>query len=119
MNTLLDLLFLVNIGMLAIGHELDAIRQKEWRMFLNWTGISDDRQYQIFTALHLPLFVWIVWQWQSPTFQIGFNIFLMLHAVAHFVLRKHPLINFDSNFSRFWIYGGALLGATHLMLLWS
>lgn len=114
MNTLLDLLFLVNVGMLGVGHELDAIRQKEWRIFLDWTGLSEEHQYQLFTALHVPLFVWIVWRWQLPSFQLGFDIFLVLHAVAHFVLRNHPWVNFDSVFSRFWIYGGAALGLLHL-----
>ncbi len=111
-----DLLFLTGFAFLAIGHELDAIQQKEWRFFFALVPISDENAYRIFTALHIPLFIWLAVSWHSPVFQFWFNIFLIAHAAVHWLLRKHPLIMFDSWFSRFWIYGGAVLGVAHLFL---
>ncbi|MDX2163421.1 MAG: DUF6713 family protein [bacterium] len=100
-----------------INHELDAIQQQEWRFFLGWTGLSDASAYRLFTAAHLPLMVGILAALPDARFQIGFDAFLILHAVAHFALRRHPAIHFNTGFSRLWIYGGAALGLVHLVLV--
>jgi hypothetical protein len=110
-----DLIFYSGIACLLI-HELDAIQQHEWRFFFALSSINDKRAYHIFVALHLPLFVLIFWYLPSSTFQIGFDIFLMIHAGLHGLLRNHPLITFNNGFSRLWIWGGAVLGAIHLGL---
>ncbi|KAA3647186.1 MAG: hypothetical protein DWQ07_06715 [Chloroflexi bacterium] len=117
MQTYLDLLFITNVAFI-ITHELDAIRQGEWRFFFAPTNLSDQHAYRIFTALHVPLFVLIIWNLNSFPFQVGFDIFLMVHAGLHWLLREHPLIDFNNGFSRFWIFGGSLLGALHIILLW-
>lgn len=108
-------LFLVNVVWLII-HELDAIDQQEWRFFFG-SFMSDQAAYRLFTALHVPLLVFILANAANREFQIVFNLFLIVHAGLHFALRQHPLILFRSTFSRGWIYGGALLGGLHLALV--
>jgi len=114
METIAEPLFMLNIAFLAIAHELDAIQQHEWRFFFAYIPVSDETAYRIFTALHVPLFVWIGLNWQVEAFQIGFDLFMVAHAAVHWLLRHHPLITFDSWFSRLWIFGGAFLGIIHL-----
>jgi len=117
MNTWQDLLFFANLACLVMAHELDAVRRREWRFFFARTSLSDESAYRIFTALHVPVFVFILWNLESARLQAGVDIFLIVHAVIHWFLRGHPLISFDSWFSRLWIFGGAILGAVHLLLL--
>lgn len=116
MDSALDLVFLIGL-VFFFNHELDAIQEHEWRFFFSRLSISDENAYRIFTALHLPLFVFILWNLQSDYFQIGFDLFLILHAGLHWLLRHHPQVTFDNRFSRFWIFGGALLGCLHLIML--
>lgn len=114
---MIDLLFIINLVFLLIGHELDAIRQAEWRFFFSWTPLSDEAAYRLFVALHIPLVVLILWNMHSFWFQVFFDLFLIVHAGLHFGLRNHKHVNFDNWFSWLWIYGGALLGMLHLSLL--
>ena len=116
MDSLIDFLFLLNISFITM-HELDAIYQKEWRVFFGWTPLSDEAGYQLFTALHVPLLLLILWNVQSTSFQMGFDLFLIIHAGLHWGLRHHPKATFNNWFSRFWIFGGAILGSVHLGLL--
>lgn len=116
LNTSLDLLFLTGLCFIVIGHELDAIQNHEWRFFFAKVSIRDKTAYQIFTALHVPLSIWLFWVWQSDTFQFWFDIFLLAHVAVHWLLRKHPLIKFNDWFSRFWIYGGSMIGLVHFCI---
>ena len=54
---------------------------------------------------------------ESPAFQLGIDSFAIVYGLLHFGLRNHPLVEFDSWFSRVWIFGGALLGGLHLVLV--
>lgn len=46
---------------LVIGHELDAIQQKEWRIFPGTNLLPDQLGFRVFTALHVPLFMLLNW----------------------------------------------------------
>jgi hypothetical protein len=98
-------------------HELDAVRQREWQFFFAPLPVSDETAVRIFTAVHAPLFVVVLGSLESPTAQVAVDTFAIIHAGVHFGLRNHPLVAFGGLFSRFWIYGGALLGALHLVLV--
>lgn len=111
-----DFVFLLVVGWLFV-HELDAIQQQEWRFFFGWTGMSDTAAYRLFAAAHVPLFALILWQFGSLPFQIGFDVFCIVHAGLHFALRRQPHLTFDNGFSRIWIYGAAALAGLHLLLL--
>ena len=116
MLELTDLIFLTSLCFVAIGHELDAIQQEEWRFFFAKVPISETAAYQLFNAIHVPAYIWMIVVWQSPAFQLGFSLFAIAHAGVHFALRNHPLINFDGWFSRLWIDGGGLLAIFYLLL---
>lgn len=118
MDDPISLLFLVNIALLN-AHELDAIQQHEWRFFPFLRPFSDATAYRIFVAAHVPLLVLILANLESRPFQIGLDVFLIVHAGLHYALRNHPLITFNNPFSRLWIYGAALVSALHLLLLFT
>jgi len=116
METSAELLFLLGVAFLH-NHELDAIRRGEWRIFSQWASFSDDVGYRLFTALHVPLYIFIMWFLPDQPFQVGFNIFLIVHAILHGLLRNQPELDFNNGFSRLWIFGGAVIGVTHLIVL--
>jgi hypothetical protein len=116
METVSAALFLAVVSFLLV-HELDAIRQREWRFFFAPVTVRDKTAYQLFTALHAPLFVVILVFVESSVFQLAIDSFAIVHGLLHFGFRDHPLIEFDSWFSRVWIFGGSLLGVLHLVLV--
>lgn len=116
MSDFADLFFLIGVSCLLL-HELDAIHEREWRFFFMSVTLDDETAYRIFVALHLPLFFVILWNVQQGWFQTLLDIFLIVHGGLHLLLRNHRLIAFDTWFSWIWIYGGALVGMIHLMLL--
>jgi hypothetical protein len=111
-----EVLFLSVVSFLLV-HELDAIRQREWRFFFTPVPVRDETASRLFIALHAPLFVVVLVYVESRAFQLGLDSFAIVHGLVHLVLRNHPLVEFDSAFSRVWIFGGALLGALHLALV--
>lgn len=110
------LLFYLGIGWL-MAHELDAIDQHEWRVFPFTAPFGDKTGSRIFIAAHVPLLALILLAMPSRDFQIGFDVFLVGHAGLHFALRAHPRLEFRNWFSRVWIYGAAVVGVVHLVLL--
>jgi hypothetical protein len=116
MVTVAWVLFLSVVSFLLV-HELDAIRQREWQFFFAPLPVSDETVVRIFTAVHAPLFVVVLGSLEFPTAQVVVDTFAIIHAGVHFGLRNHPLVAFGGLFSRFWIYGGALVGSLHLVLV--
>lgn len=118
--TTLNVLFFVNIAWFAT-HELDAIYRHEWRTFQSmtpWLGrLSDLDAYRLFTLLHIPLTLAIIWAAQYPLFQIGFDLFLIVHVGLHWLYRHHEHNEFEGWFSWALIVGAGLFGALHLVLL--
>jgi len=110
------LLFLTGMAFLFV-HELDAIQHHEWRFFFSLVPVSNSTAHRLFAAAHIPLFVFILWNVSLLWFQIGFDIFLIIHAALHVILRQHPQITFNNGFSRLWVFGGALIGFVHLIVL--
>ena len=107
-NTGTDMLFFLNIAWIAT-HELDAIYRREWRIFQTFVPfydrLDDDMAYRLFAALHIPLLAWILWAAQFEGFQIGFDLFLLIHIGLHWLLRNHPQNEFNNRFSQFLIVG--------------
>lgn len=111
-----DLLFFVGLAFI-FNHELDAIRQHEWRFFFEWMSLGEKTAYRLFTAAHLPLFAVIMWYARDSRFQTGMDVFLIIHLILHWTARNDPRIEFDNWFSWLWIGGGAVVGALHLIAL--
>jgi hypothetical protein len=116
MDTLTSLIFLITVACL-MTHELDAIQQHEWRMFFFLNPFSDITAYRIFTALHIPLFAFIMWNLHASWFQVGFDLFVIIHAGLHWFLRNHPKLEFKNWLSNLLIFGAVPLAILHLILL--
>jgi len=96
---------------------MDAIRAKEWKMFVILKDMKDERAFKIFTILHLPLYAILLFSFVSHqlfSFVI-IDLFLIFHSIAHFFFEKHPNNNFKNLFSRIIIYPMGLLGVLHLL----
>jgi hypothetical protein len=114
LQTFADLIYVLALCFL-VAHELDAIDQHEWRFFFRF--LDDRAGYRLFTTLHVPLLAIILWNIQSRPFQIGMDVFLIVHLGLHILLRNHRLIEFKSWYSWVWIVGAAVLGAVHLVTM--
>jgi len=55
MSILLPVLFSVILSLLFL-HEMDAVRNAEWKMFVILKDMDETKAYRIFTLLHLPLY---------------------------------------------------------------
>ena len=104
---------------LIFTHELDAIKHHEWRIFAFLRPLGDVRAYQVFTLLHIPLFILFLWIVQNPNLLIMIlvDIFLIVHVGLHFLFRNHPHYEFQGWLSNGLIVGAGLAGASHLILL--
>lgn len=107
------ILFYVILGFL-FTHELDAIQRHEWRLFFFLAPFGDVTAFRLFTLLHIPLFAWIIRAAQFPAFQMGFSIFVIVHAGLHWLMRRHPHYEFNNALSWFLIAGPVPLAVLHL-----
>ena len=102
-------------------HELDAIKQREWRILPITFWLSDKQGYLVFTALHIPLFALIFLNLYSAEglnrgLIRGLDIFFIVHVVLHLLFLIHPKNEFKSAFSWFLIVGAGLAGLGDLAL---
>lgn len=116
MTTSADLLFLTCIAWI-FAHELDAIQQHEWRVLPLTSWMNDRLGYPTFVLLHIPLVVAIILAIPSRNFQIGMDVFLIIHAGLHIVFRKHPSYTFNNWLSWLLIFGVVPLAMLHLLML--
>ncbi|MFP3390965.1 DUF6713 family protein [Brevibacillus sp. SIMBA_040] len=116
MQSILLVIFSINFALLCL-HEMDAIRAKEWKLFVILKDMDDDRAFKTFTILHLPLYAILLYSFVSHHI-ISFiiiDVFLIIHSVLHFFFEKHPNNNFTNMFSRMIIYPMGVLGVLHLV----
>lgn len=120
---MLATLFFVFILSLLLLHEMDAIRTKEWRMFIILKDLPEETAYRVFSILHLPLYfaalVALVWGGLNGNFIlfIILDLFLVAHAFIHFGFRNHASNGFTSLYSKVLIYVMGALSVAHLCLL--
>ena len=119
---LTDTIFYIGI-ILLLTHELDAISCHEWRMFPFIHRLEESLGYRVFVLLHIPLLVLIFWFITHSSesirygFQIGMDIFFILHLGIHYLFRSHPKNEFTGTFSLTLIVLTALVGGVHIILL--
>ena len=115
-------LFAVNFSLLLL-HEMDAIRAKEWKMFAILKDMKEQTGYIVFTLLHLPLYIWVVfsisqiWSGHYAFVYLATDIFLITHAILHFFFRRNNANEFSPIYSNILIYSMALLAIWHLVLI--
>ncbi len=121
---IIDLIFYLGLSFL-FAHELDAIKQHEWRIFPGLSNLEDNLSYQLFVALHIPLFVLILWLLCHPSeqihfwFQLSIDGFLIIHLGLHHFFKSHDKYEFTQQFSKIIINLAALTGLIHLILLFA
>jgi hypothetical protein len=113
--------FLLALSLLLV-HEMDAVRRHEWHILPVLAQIKDDqRGYVWFTALHVPLYVLVLWSISTSDASLrnaavlGFNLFCMVHVALHLWFRKHPRYQFNTWFSWALILGAGIAGAIDLL----
>ena len=117
-----DFLFYLAFATL-VAHELDAVHKHEWRLLFVLRTMPDDSARRAFILIHIPLFAILFWLLAHPVERIQFwtmlslDVFMMVHAGLHRRLFDRPKYEFHPTYSRFIIYGTAVLAAAHLFLL--
>lgn len=117
-----DIWFLLGLGFITT-HELDAVRQHEWRLLYLLRSLPEALAANVFIALHVPLFAGLVWlthrpqpQWREASRRV-LMAFLIIHVGLHLRLSGHALYTFHSPLSQALIFGGGLCGALYLLTL--
>ena len=116
-----NLLFQTGFSLL-LTHELDAVTQHEWRLLFILRSLSDSIGRDVFVAIHVPLFVLLLWLTQNnhPSLRkqsrLALSTFMVIHALLHWRLRHHPLNTFTTPLSLNLIYGAGLLGLWYVAI---
>lgn len=105
----MDFFFFVGLALISM-HEMDAIRCREWRIFPGLSLLDDRTGFLVFMIAHVPLFSAVFWFTVHGTaqrsFSVGFDIFLLVHLVAHLLFLKHKRNEF-----RDWLSWSIIIGA--------
>lgn len=115
-------LFIFMITLLLI-HEMDAIRTKEWRMFIVLKDMPDEKAYKIFTLAHIPLYFIAIFVMvrggilANTVLYYVIDIFMLGHTIIHFCFKKNPNNGFTSIFSKGIICVLGFLAVIHICLL--
>ena len=118
----IPVLFALNFSLLLL-HEMDAVRAREWKMFIILKSMREETAYIIFSVVHLPLYFWVIFT-VSQTHSSGYafvylitDVFLIAHTVIHFFFRRHAANGFFSAYSNALIYIMGVLALIHLILI--
>jgi hypothetical protein len=118
----IPVVFVLNFSILLL-HEMDAIRAKEWKMFILFRSMPEKTAYVIFSIIHLPLYFWAIFTITQPfssSYAFAYlliNSFLIVHTIIHFFFRKHPANKFSSVYSNMLIYTMGIIALIHLIMI--
>ncbi len=120
MTTTENLLFTLGLALL-FSHELDAVRQREWRLLFVLRHMPEDTAARAFIAIHVPLFLILLVATGASSelrfwFRAAISTFLVVHAGLHWSLRHRAECDFNSGLSRGLIYGAAFVGVLHILI---
>lgn len=119
---LAEAVFYLGFGLLT-AHELDAVHKREWRLLFVLRRMREPLARDVFVLAHVPLVAGLVWLLASPDAAVrlatalALDGLLVIHAGLHWRLSDHPLYEFRSLSSRLLIYGAAVCGLLHPVLL--
>ena len=113
--------FYIGFSLLLI-HEMDAIRQREWKLFIFLSSLREETAYVVFTALHIPLYIVLFWglfgdgSGINDGLVIALDCFLIIHVFLHLLFIRHKDYQFTSVFSWVLILGAGIAGALDLIV---
>ena len=117
-----NLWFLLGLGFIST-HELDAVRQHEWRLLYILRDLPEALAANVFVAVHVPLFVVLVWLthharpiWRNGS-RLALMSFLIIHVGLHLRLSSHALYTFHSPLSKMLIFGGGVCGLLYQLAM--
>jgi hypothetical protein len=114
-----DIFFYAGLS-LILTHELDAVRRREWRIFPGLARLDDETGYALFTALHVPLFLALLWALFDGGLERGLadglSAFFVVHVGLHLLALRHPRNEFTGLLSWAAIGGAGLCGVLHLLV---
>ena len=119
MQIVLTGIFSLELALLFL-HEMDAIRRREWKMFILLKDMEDEKAYRVFMFLHIPLYTVILALLFSGYYRIGFyitDVFLITHTLLHIGFRKHTANKLNNSMSKSIIFPAGILAAVHLLLI--
>ena len=91
MTNLINGFFALELGLL-LTHEMDAIRHKEWEMFIFLKDLPENTAYLVFTLPHILLYALVLFflLLNNITILYVVDIFVICHLFIHFIFRRHP-----------------------------
>lgn len=104
---------------LLLTHEMDAVRAREWRLFIGLAALPEEAAFRLFTALHIPLYALLLWALAGGPpagLIVALDAFMVIHAGLHWLFRRRPAYEFRSWFSWAIIVGAAACGALDLLV---
>ena len=100
-------------------HEMDAIKTKEWKMFIFLKDIAEHKAYNIFLLAHIPIYLFLYYvilnNWIMTYLVI--DVLFIIHTIIHFFFKKHKNNNFNTLLSKIIIYSLGTLSLIHLFIL--
>ena len=117
MTNLINGFFALELGLL-LTHEMDAIRHKEWEMFIFLKDLPENTAYLVFTLPHILLYALVLFflLLNNITILYVVDIFVICHLFIHFIFRRHP----NNQLTGFWslviINLAVIIAAVHLIL---
>lgn len=118
MTNLINGFFALELGLL-LTHEMDAIRHKEWEMFIFLKDLPENTAYLVFTLPHILLYALVLFflLLNNITILYVVDIFVICHLFIHFIFRSHP----NNQLTGFWslviINLAGIIAAVHLILM--
>ena len=96
----MDHLFFVLGFCFLLTHEMDAIRVKEWKIFPVLNKVGDEAGYVAFTALHIPIYVLLLWGLYGDNganrgLIVGLDTFFVVHVLLHLIFYNHQKTDSD------------------------
>ncbi|MGJ3263930.1 MAG: DUF6713 family protein [Salinarimonas sp.] len=110
---MIDLLWWATVALL-LTHELDAMKQHEWRVLPLTRSLPEHTGEQVFIWLHVPVFLVVLALAESEAFRVGFCVFAIVHVGLHWLFRNHPKYEFADFGSRALIVLPGVAGAAYL-----
>lgn len=117
-----DLLFSTGLALL-LTHEMDAMTHAEWRILPLTSWMPEATGMFYFVIAHVPVFAVLLWliastsaviRWRA---QLSVSAFLIIHSILHTLFSGHEHYHFDGLLSLVLIYGAAVFGFLHCLLL--